>query len=347
MTAWRNIRTRTQKRHFFELVKFLELELLKKHATTFCYHHPSHVLVELTTRCNLRCRWCNQSKPEWRKIHGNRDMPFENFSKIIPQLKGSRKILLYNIGEPLLYKELTEAISLAKKYIPEVAITTNGLLLNADIAVKLENAGLTSLNISIDSPDRDVMKRIRGVDLEIIADNLIEFGNACNIPVETWTVISQANAGTLKYLPEWAKQIPAIKSMYFQLQNGVEGGKKAGLPPLSSKKQFSSLQREIAGECCRLGLKTNIEALPFYPDGFQKKMARGICKAPFTQLISINVKGELLPCCSFPTYGLGNVVEKGFKTVWNGPDMRKWRKDMLEQKYCSYCSEWCGYKEYR
>ena len=32
-----------------------------------------------------------------------------------------------------------------------------------------------------------------------------------------------------------------------------------------------------------------------------------------------------------------DVGEDGFKAAWNGPNMRAWREDMLNERYCSYC----------
>lgn len=337
---------RARQRHPLEILKYVELELLGKYASTYCYHHPSHVQIELTTKCNLRCKWCNQSDPGWQKEYGHKDMPFEVFRRIMPQLRGSNVLLLYNIGEPLLYKRIYDAIALARQYIPQVRFTSNALLLTPEIAQKLETAGLTQLNVSIDAPDNDLMMHIRGADLGQIKDNLLAFGLVCSIPVETWSVISSGNIAQLKGLPEWCSQIPAIKSLYFQLQNGVDNGTAIGLPTLVSEAHFRELQASITADCTRLGLKTNINSLAYYPPGFNQRQAEGICKAPFTQLVAINVAGQLAPCCSYATVNLGDVNQNGFKKSWNGPAMRAWRKDMLEQKYCAYCSEWCGYKQH-
>jgi MoaA/NifB/PqqE/SkfB family radical SAM enzyme len=333
-------------RHLGELLKFLEIELLGRHASTYCYHHPSHALIELTTRCNLRCQWCNQSDPEWQKAHGHIDMPFDRFETIVAQLAGSRVLLLYNIGEPLLYKRLYDAIQVGRRYIPEVRITTNAMLLDEAAARNLESAGLTQLNISIDSPDAEIMERIRpGSDLAKIEANIQRFGEVCTIPVHIWCVISDANAESLANLPEWAARFPVVRNLYFQLQNGVATGEALGLPPLRSEDAFRRLQTVVARRCSELRLSTNIESLPWYPEGFHQRQAKGICKAPFTQLVAVNVEGKLAPCCSFATHSLGDVVELGFKAVWNGAAMRAWRKDMLDQRYCAYCSEWCGYRQ--
>ena len=333
--------SRARGRHPLELLKFLEIELLGRHASTRCFHHPSHALIELTTRCNLRCRWCNQNDPQWQNAWGHQDMPFEVFEKIVSQLRGSRVLLLYNIGEPLLYKRIFDAVRLARRYIPEVRMTSNGLLLTPEIARNLQAAGLTRLNVSIDSPRPEEMAEIRGADLEKIAANLREFGEACSIPVEIWTVISQGNIESLKELPRWASRFPAVKSLYFQLQKGPVESVESGFRPIEDEGQFRDFQAGIATECERYGLRSNILSLPFYPPGFHQRQAEGICKAPFIQLMAINVRGEMAPCCTYGAHAIGSVADRGFAAVWNGPEMRAWRRDMLEQRYCAYCSEWC------
>ncbi|MBF0369098.1 MAG: radical SAM protein [Magnetococcales bacterium] len=336
---------RARGRNLLEIAKFLEIELLGSHASSRCFHHPSHVLIELTTRCNLRCKWCNQNDPDWREKFGNLEMPFEKLEKIIPQLKGSQVLLLYNIGEPLLYKRIPEAIALAKRTIPTVRITTNGLLLTEKKARLLSEAGLTQLNVSIDSPLPEIMERIRGADLGKIEKNLTTFGESCQVPVQVWSVISESNHRSLMDLPQWAARFPAIKSLQFQLQNGVHTVEATGLPPLKSRESFDQLRDQVLKQCQILGLETNIGHLPFYPEGFHSRQAQGICKAPFTQLVAINVHGKLNPCCSYGTMDLGDVVSEGFQQVWNGPKMRAWRQDMLKQNYSAYCADWCGYQE--
>jgi len=342
-----NLWNRARGRHFLELVKFVEIQVMGRNASTYCYHHPSHVLIELTTRCNLRCQWCNQNDPEWQKVYGHKDFDLAKFEKVVSELEGSKVLLLYNIGEPLLFKRIYEAIRIARRFIPEVRITTNATLLTTRAGRELEDAGLTQLNVSIDSPDAELMERIRtGVCMKTVEENLLNFCNTTSIPVHIWTVISDANLDSLHRLPDWAARFPSVKSIVFQLQNGVETGESIGLPPVQSEQRFRELQKAVNARCDALGISSNISSLPYYLPGFHKREAKGICKAPFTQLVSINVDGHLSPCCSYATMNLGNVVENGFKATWNGEQMRAWRKDMLEQKYCSYCSEWCGFKQH-
>lgn len=336
---------RARGRHLAELLKFAEIKLLGRHASPYCWYQPSHVLIELTTRCNLRCVWCNQSDPAWQKSYGHQDMPFDMFRRIVAQLKGTRVLLLYNIGEPLLYKRLSDAVRLARPYVPEVRITSNGLLWTAQKARELAAAGLTQVNISIDSPVPALMQRIRGADLAVIEQTLRDIYTHTDLPVEIWTVLTTDNLESVLDLPVWAKRFSAIRFIRFQLQKGVHSVPKTGLTPLSDTVSFERYRTELARRCREAGIASNIESLPFYGPDFVRREVKGICQAPFNQLVAINVRGEMAPCCTYGTFAVGSVDRDGFQGVYNGPTMIAWRKDMLHQRYCSYCSNWCGFKE--
>lgn len=336
---------RSSQRHPLELLKWLEIRVLGRRASTTCGYQPSHVLIELTTRCNLRCVWCNQADPVWQKEYGHEDMPFDLFERIVSQLKGTRVLLLYNIGEPLLYPQLADAVRLARRFVPEVRITSNGLLWTPEIAVELAEAGLTQANISIDSPEPPLMQRIRGADLSIIEQTLTDIGAYTDIPIEIWTVLTTDNLDSLLDLPAWAARFGAVRSIRFQLQKGVHSVRKTGLTPLSDTAAFERYRADMAARCRRFGIDSNIESLPFYGPNFAKREITGICQASFNQLVAINVRGEMAPCCTFGTFSVGSVARDGFQGVYNGPGMIAWRDDMLHQRYGSYCSNWCGFKQ--
>ncbi len=337
------LQLRLADRNFLTLIKMLEIKLLGKYASTYCYNFPSHILIELTARCNLRCPWCQQCDPDFRAANKD-DMPLESALKILPGLKGAQVLLLYNIGEPLLYPHLFEVIREAKKYIPQVRITTNGVLLTKEIARKIKDAGLTQLNVSIDSPDSDIFNKIRKTDLIRIEENVIQFCEITGIPVNIWSVISSSTIDSLEQLPEYSQRFKTCTQLYFQLVRGFELNEEAGIPIKPLQEQFERFKEIIIQKCRKFGLRTNLEYIGYYPDGFFEKKVKGICNALMTTLIAVNNKGFINPCCTYRNQNLDNVFEMGFKRAWNGPKVKKWRKMMLEQKYPVFCSNWCGYR---
>lgn len=124
----------------------------------------NYLRISLTDNCNLRCVYCTPDL-----IHKKDDiLSLEDISKIIQVAKelGIKKIRLTG-GEPLLRKDLYKIIEKIKKSgIEEIYLTTNGILLEEKIE-ELKKAGLKGVNISLDTVDKDIFKRMtRGGDIQ-------------------------------------------------------------------------------------------------------------------------------------------------------------------------------------
>lgn len=102
--------------------------------------------IELTTRCPLRCKMCIRTESkDWQY----QDMPFEDFKKILPYLKGVEHVVLEGWGESLLYKDLAECIRLIKKEGPQAGFVTSGKGLTESQVSELVKAGLDFVGFSI------------------------------------------------------------------------------------------------------------------------------------------------------------------------------------------------------
>lgn len=80
----------------------------------------------------------------------------------IAHAAGVRKIKITG-GEPLLRKDIIEVISMASEVFDEVSMTTNGVLL-ASCASDLRAAGLSRINVSLDTLDKVLYEKITGTD---------------------------------------------------------------------------------------------------------------------------------------------------------------------------------------
>ena len=112
----------------------------------------NYLRVSVTERCNFRCQYCMPEKPfSWTPKENL--LSFEELFLFIKVAidEGVNKIRITG-GEPLLREDLDKFISMIHNYKNDIdlAITTNGFLL-PETALKLKNAGLKRLNISLDS----------------------------------------------------------------------------------------------------------------------------------------------------------------------------------------------------
>ncbi|MBL0355870.1 MAG: radical SAM protein [Chitinophagaceae bacterium] len=138
--------------------------------------------VSLLSRCNLSCVYCTMGEDEVKEnnLHQH-PAPAAILLQQIQQLHSVLNLETIRLtgGEPLLYHELTELIKgIAATGISKIKLTTNGFLLER-LAAPMKEAGLQSINVSLDAVDEDlfflmskrnhVQKVISGIDAAIAA----------------------------------------------------------------------------------------------------------------------------------------------------------------------------------
>jgi cyclic pyranopterin phosphate synthase len=124
-----------------------------------------YLRLSVTDRCNLRCVYCmGEDGVDW-KPHGEM-LSFEELERlchIFAEL-GIKKIKITG-GEPLVKKGVVPFIAHVRRIpgIEDVTLTTNGILLG-DCLDDLIEAGISSVNISLDSFDRKTFFQLSGRD---------------------------------------------------------------------------------------------------------------------------------------------------------------------------------------
>lgn len=119
----------------------------------------TYLRISLTERCNLRCTYCmpEQGLPELPS-HVLTTKEVLEIAEYFAD-RGVNKFRLTG-GEPTLRRDLVEIVTGLKQYAPTIGMTTNGIALNARKLQQLETAGLTHLNVSMDTLDTDQFTKI-------------------------------------------------------------------------------------------------------------------------------------------------------------------------------------------
>src|ERR671921_2108257 len=146
--------------------------------------------ISLTDRCNMRCIYCMpQGNVRWFKEEDVLD--FGEIIRLVSVLTdlGINKIRLTG-GEPLLRPKLEDLIASLKmiRAIKSISMTTNGLLL-ADKAKQLKEAGLESVNISLDSFRAARFEALTGMNGLKKVMNSIDAADRFGLKVKINTVI--------------------------------------------------------------------------------------------------------------------------------------------------------------
>ncbi|RME66029.1 MAG: GTP 3',8-cyclase MoaA [Nitrospirae bacterium] len=126
-----------------------------------------YLRISVTDRCNLRCIYCmpHERRPfEFKEI-----LSYEEIITIVQVAAelGIRRVRLTG-GEPLMRRNILYLIrKIAEIHgIEDLSLTTNGVLLE-EMAEQLRKAGLSRVNVSLDSLDPDKYSDItRGGDIQ-------------------------------------------------------------------------------------------------------------------------------------------------------------------------------------
>lgn len=111
---------------------------------------PLHLDIETTSRCNLRCTFCDR-RPLLTKDQVG-DLDFSLYQKLLDECDGRLwGLKLSYRGEPLLHPDLVEMVAYAKsKGVLDVFFNTNGMLLTEDVSLRLMDAGLDRISVSVE-----------------------------------------------------------------------------------------------------------------------------------------------------------------------------------------------------
>jgi len=124
--------------------------------------------VRCTSICNMKCEFCSTNANNF-DVHTTSyivdiDYLIEGVEKIA-KIKGSGlTIFLDSVGEPMTHPDFVSLVKGIHK-IPEVKdiiVITNGVLLTKGKVDELEKAGLTRINLSVHSLDKEQSKQLFG-----------------------------------------------------------------------------------------------------------------------------------------------------------------------------------------
>jgi cyclic pyranopterin phosphate synthase len=126
-----------------------------------CGRRIDHLRLSLTDNCNLACSYCRDSNPQ--PPSGCLDFNFAvALVDWLSRQHGVRHVRLTG-GEPLLHPQVVELVRRFKMLgtLDEVTLTTNAQAL-ARLAGPLRAAGLTRINISLDTLNAERFARLTG-----------------------------------------------------------------------------------------------------------------------------------------------------------------------------------------
>ena len=183
---------------------------------------PTLAMIEISSRCNLACVMCPRSLGK-SPTGGSGDITLEAFDRLDGLLSHLDNVVLSWIGEPLLHPQFDQVLQRVKAHKAKVHVTTNGMLIDDELAILLVRQRLDGLAVSVDAADEVLYRRIRrGGDLARVKENIRRIQRAkhryrSKLPyVQIACVVSPENADQLPTIVRLAQEL-GVRRVTFSL----------------------------------------------------------------------------------------------------------------------------------
>lgn len=311
---------------------------------------PLYVGFSVGTLCNFRCKHCDL----WRvRTNPQRYLKASRVKKLFKQLRdwlGPFRLVLVG-AEPFLRKDILEIISFASKNDIYTVLTTNGWLVDKELAQEIVASGLDVLNISLDGArpsTHDTLREKKGAYQRVIkALRVVKKARKKKKTPAIYinTVIMEPNVEELVDLVELAKK-EGIDSVRFQaLESKQLFGdarydprwfKSSLLWPKSSKKLAEILdelaQLKKRGYPIKNTFKELEDLKSYYKDPIEIAKKYEFC---FTGVrnFAIDEYGNVKLC--FGMRPVGNILKQKPEEIWCGKEAKRLREEIrICQRYC-------------
>ncbi|MBR9678830.1 MAG: radical SAM protein [Nanoarchaeota archaeon] len=304
---------------------------------------PLIVYLEITRSCNLRCKHCGI----WRVNMIDKSL-FKTelstrtiFSLVDDAARMGVKFFYLFGGETLLHKDIFRIIRRVKSNGMSCSIVTNGSLLSKKMCKRLAHAGLSSVQVSIDSPFEKKHDNVRGVDgtfnraIEGVKF-LKKFNPHLNIMINT--LLSKNNVSDLKKMIELCLRLGVnglrLTPIHDKYPFNVKGGVDKSI--FLSKDDVGIFEVELLSARKLMidnGLYTDSSD---YYNGiisyFKGIIPRFSCFAGLVA-VEVNAYGGVFPCMA-SRKNVGNLNNSSFSNIWKSREFQECRVSL---KKCNNC----------
>jgi len=282
---------------------------------------PSKVEMEISGKCNLRCRHCLRSYSHYPRPQ--EFITLANFEAILKQLPYTVTLTLTGAGEPLLHPDFLKIVRRARELLPHlnIVVYTNFTLIGKTVtAHELVRSGVSQIHVSLDAADAwDHI--IEGIKELLAARSQL---GARRPLVGTDFTMMRDNFHQAPMYVELAYKLgvdyiayPSLLMTSWGYSDGAEGMTKSAL---------IKVMEETRTVAQKLGAPMPIEAYVADPDGwfshYEELRSNYFENCMFFRnQIQIDAAGNFRLCCRHPgsSHTYGNVLEKPFSELWNGP----------------------------
>jgi radical SAM protein with 4Fe4S-binding SPASM domain len=306
---------------------------------------PRSVQIECTTRCNLKCSFCELSY--WTEKPS--DLQFENIKQMTEHLPKLKRVDLTGIGESLMNREFFGIVEFLKSRGTYVTLNDNFTMMTEKVARQLVELEVDQIFLSLDGATKQTYEQIRaGANFDKVIANargLLRIKREMRKQrpeVKINTVVCLTNYTELPNILELAHDI-GIGMVQFV--NVITFEDTIGLDTRRVQDDISRYLEKTLQRARQLGMVAKIEL-------FDKLPVRQ-CDFPWKRNF-VTYDGHVHPCCYTTQTGdrkaqnlrsFGDLIDRSFRDIWNSKEYSTFRKKMRNgvlPYQCQHCPKYSG-----
>jgi MoaA/NifB/PqqE/SkfB family radical SAM enzyme len=295
--------------NFFVNGAFIGVPKQKEMAKKLGVSVPFAILMDPTSRCNLRCTGC------WAGEYRGDDLSLEVMDRVLTEAEelGIYFVVLSG-GEPTLRKK--DIFELARRHKEQVFhLFTNGTLINEQFVEELIDVGNVTLAISLEGTEEFTdARRGKGIFKNIMEAMDLLNENGCLF------------GASVTYHRNNIEDVSSEEFIDLLIDKGVRFvwyftyvpvGANANLELMATPEQRAYMHKRTS----ELRLRKPIFLMDFWNDG----IVSGGCIAGGRRYLHINAAGEVEPC-AFVHYATDNINEKSLAEALQSPLFKAYQK---------------------
>ena len=304
-------------------------------------NEPVFANIEITTRCNLQCRYCGRSI--WNIEEDQMEM--EAFKQLLTLLPNTYKVTLVGLGEPLLHPHVVDFVAEASSRGCKVTVVTNGMCLTPSLSRELIRAGVHCLTFSIDAANQEISDKCRmGTDYEKVISNIrrfVEYSKKTpSVAAAVFSAISKKTAPHLESLADVVGSLGVRGLMVSDLnfEQNTADSLRANTDSHTGEYLKDFIGRALSKKLVLLSVR-GLEAFGIEKrfrsylvrspaQIYNRSLTHTWCHSPW-QTMPINVRGDVSLCDCQPDKKIGNLLDAPMRGIWNGGQMARHRTEML------------------
>ena len=274
---------------------------------------PWLIELSVTYRCNCSCKHCSVSN-YFSDADLQRELTTEQIKDILDQAvaMGIPKVDYFG-GEPLLRKDLLELVRYGESLGIYISLTTNAWSLSRDMVSKLKDAGISCINISLDSVDAEEHDRLRG--LPGIYDRAVEGIKLCRefrVPCIVSTYATRRRVEGFG-----SDQDNSLLAAIIQLSKDLQATGIRILFPIIAGEWVKKKEIELDEQEKRHVIEHIDTSFAFIEGAYSVKGKHKVCQALSGRMFNISPYGDIQLCVAF-THSFGNVKETPLPALIQG-----------------------------